>query len=329
MNRSIAYRIALLALCVVGICCNGRTFAAEVTSLGLIDQYNTIYRKFIVDFRAEQEVGARLALIKSASDEINELFAENLQKPLIANVLPVLEHTKLLDLEPTFMGVIEGHRDADTRALAMLMFAHHSGNNGRRKICITTLNFLKEQHGSRRYKKATFAEQVEESIYFYENLSVGCPAPPTVGEDSDGEVFRLADYRGKVVMLRFWGNWCPACRRMFPYERKLVQKYKNQPFALIGVNSDSLAECKRAQRMSNLTWRTFWEGGTTHGAVASVFRVENWPTIFVIDANGIIRYRTEGLDERKLDLVLERLIKEAKQPEAIASPVDLAGPITP
>ena len=36
-------------------------------------------------------------------------------------------------------------------------------------------------------------------------------------------------------MLRFWGDWCPACRAMFDYERKLVERYKNQPFALIGI----------------------------------------------------------------------------------------------
>ncbi len=37
--------------------------------------------------------------------------------------------------------------------------------------------------------------------------SVGNPAPPTHGTDADGVAFQLSDYRGKVVMLDFWGNW--------------------------------------------------------------------------------------------------------------------------
>ena len=41
-----------------------------------------------------------------------------------------------------------------------------------------------------------------------------------------------------VVLLAFWGNWCPDCRAMFPYERSLVKRMENRPFALIGVNSD-------------------------------------------------------------------------------------------
>ena len=37
--------------------------------------------------------------------------------------------------------------------------------------------------------------------------AVGAPAPPTQGIDADGTVFSLADYKGKVVLLDFWGNW--------------------------------------------------------------------------------------------------------------------------
>jgi len=40
-----------------------------------------------------------------------------------------------------------------------------------------------------------------------EQAAVGTPAPPTQGTDADGATFSLADYRGKVVMLDFWGNW--------------------------------------------------------------------------------------------------------------------------
>ena len=138
------------------------------------------------------------------------------------------------------------------------------------------------------------------------------------GEDADGTVFRLSDYRGKVVMLRFWGDWCPACRAMFDFERQLVKKHKNRPFALVGVNSDSRERLKSAQRRANLTWRSIWDGGDTRGPIANVYRVDEWPTIIVIDADGIIRFRAEGLNEEHLEKVLERFIQEAANEDKVA-----------
>ena len=277
----------------------------------LIAKYNSTYEAFVAKFLASTDTDARFALIKSASKELNALLADHVSEPTIVAVLPRLVEAKLVDLEPTFIKVIDEHPDRKSRTLALLCFAKYSGNNERLKTCRAALNFLKQSFAKVPYQKTTFGQAADEELYFYTHLAVGCPAPATVGEDADGAVFRLDDYRGKVVMLRFWGDWCPACRRMYGYERDLVGKYKNQPFALIGVNSDSRNVCQRAERESNLMWRSVWDGGTTNGPISTVYRVEHWPTIVVIDAQGVIRFRSQGLDERKLNRVLQRLVANA------------------
>jgi hypothetical protein len=71
------------------------------------------------------------------------------------------------------------------------------------------------------------------------SLAVGRPAPEITGEDLDGKPMKLSDYRGKVVLLTFWGHWCGPCRSMYPHERSLVKRLEGQPFALLGVNSDT------------------------------------------------------------------------------------------
>jgi thiol-disulfide isomerase/thioredoxin len=281
------------------------------SSQQLLKSYETTYQKFVDDFRASSDTDERLTLINRASEDINAIFSEHVDGPLIADVLPSLVNARLVDLQPTFVEIIDEHPDRGVRALALFCFAQYSGHNERRKTCEAALGYLQRQYGDLPYHGATFAKAADESLYFFRNLAIGCMAPPTVGEDADGAVFRLTDYRGKVIMLRFWGDWCPACRRMYPFERKLVAKYRNQPFALIGVNSDSREVCKRAQRESNLMWRSVWDGGTTHGAMSTIYRIGQWPTIIVIDAKGRIRFRSEGLDETKLNSMIVRLVAEA------------------
>jgi len=139
----------------------------------------------------------------------------------------------------------------------------------------------------------TFGEVAKYELFELENLNVGDVAPDIVGQDLDGSDFKLSDYRGKVVMLDFWGQWCPPCRRMYPYERELVRRMSGLPFALLGVNSDrDLEVAKASVRDEKLPWRNFWNGPEgTAGPIAKLYNVSEWPTVYLIDADGVIRFK--------------------------------------
>ena len=93
------------------------------------------------------------------------------------------------------------------------------------------------------------------------SLMVGKTAPEITGKDLDGKPFRLSDYRGKVVVLAFWAEWCGICRTSYPYERLLEELYKNWPFAIVGVNSDENRDvARRAIAQQQLTYRSWWDG---------------------------------------------------------------------
>ena len=120
--------------------------------------------------------------------------------------------------------------------------------------------------------------------------TVGQPAPPTKGTDADGVVFQLSDYRGKVVMLDFWAEWCPHCRTMYNHDKSLVQRYEKRPFALLGVNVDpDVATLKEVQERRSLNWRS-WFDGPPQGPICQLWKVQGFPTIYLIDAKGSIRY---------------------------------------
>ena len=95
---------------------------------------------------------------------------------------------------------------------------------------------------------------------------------------------------------------------MYPHERSLVMRLKGKPFALLGINSDkNLNELHAAMIEEQITWRSWWDGGGTGGPIATLFGIRSWPTIFVLDHKGVIRYknvRGEDLD-RAVDTLLE------------------------
>ena len=91
---------------------------------------------------------------------------------------------------------------------------------------------------------------------------------------------------------------------MYPHERSLVEKYQDRPFVILGVNSDASRELVKAvSEKEKLTWRSFWDGGSTDGPIARRWNVTGWPTLYLIDHTGtIVRqvYMDEGLIEQKV-----------------------------
>ncbi len=104
---------------------------------------------------------------------------------------------------------------------------------------------------------------------------------------------------------------------MYPSERSLVKRLANEPFVLIGVNSDRDREAlKKTIAKENITWRSFWNGGGSSGPISTAWKVRGWPTIFVIDADGIIRFKTEGAQEAAIEKAIEESLARLKAKSA-------------
>lgn len=98
---------------------------------------------------------------------------------------------------------------------------------------------------------------------------------------------------------------------MYPYERSLVKKMEGKPFALIGVNSDSDRQAlKPILERERITWRSFWNGpGGTDGSISGRWQVQSWPSIWIIDAQGVIRYRDPD-SSADIDRAINQLLSE-------------------
>ena len=99
---------------------------------------------------------------------------------------------------------------------------------------------------------------------------------------------------------------------MYPHERSLVSEYASRPFAIIGVNSDDDREVLKERILEeSITWRSFWNGGSTRGPISTTWNVSGWPTLYLIAHEGVIRHK--GLRGDKLDTALEELVPKAEE----------------
>ncbi len=99
---------------------------------------------------------------------------------------------------------------------------------------------------------------------------------------------------------------------MYPHERSLVKRLKDEPFALVGVNSDEdLEKLRPVLETENITWRSFWNGPDgTQGPIAKRWNVKGWPTLYILDAEGRIRFK--GLRGEEMDAAVDELLAELK-----------------
>ena len=154
-----------------------------------------------------------------------------------------------------------------------------------------------------------------EKELFLLHFSLGKVAPDIAAESIDGKKFKLSDSRGKITVLNFWASWCGPCMQLVPVERALTERMKGKPFTLIGVNGDGiLPDARRAVAHEKMTWPSFWNGKDgSRGPISSAWNVSGWPTVYVIDADGIIRFKFEGYGppvNNELNGSVDELMKE-------------------
>lgn len=128
------------------------------------------------------------------------------------------------------------------------------------------------------------------SVLFELAYPIGSKSPELTGFNSHGKFMRLADFRGKVVVLMFSFKGCGPCEAMYPANRKLVERLKDKPFAFLGVQGDdSLDTVNESIRSGEITWQVWWDGTAEEHSTA--WNVRGWPAIFVLGKDGVIRFR--------------------------------------
>jgi peroxiredoxin len=157
---------------------------------------------------------------------------------------------------------------------------------------------------------ARIRDDAEATFREIRDLAIGKRAPEIQGRDHEGNPFQLSDYRGKVVLLTFDASGCGGCVAMYPLKRQMIDRYKGRPFASVSVYADdNLGYLKKAIAAGEITWRAWCDGGAD-GPISRRWNIHGYPTIFVLDGEGVIRHRVDhGLG---LETVIETMVAEAE-----------------
>ena len=136
----------------------------------------------------------------------------------------------------------------------------------------------------------------------------------------DHQTLSNASLRGKVVLLDFWGTWCPPCRESVPILRDLNKKYSGKAFQLVGVSSDDDEDVWKtfiqAQRMD---WPDYLDASDE---MQRAFKIESFPTFIVLDKDGVIRFRQSGLGDStagELSDAINKALKRESDPKLRAA----------
>jgi peroxiredoxin len=133
-------------------------------------------------------------------------------------------------------------------------------------------------------------------------------APPLELTDAGGRRHRLADYRGKVVLLNFWATWCEPCRDELPTIERLRAALAGKPFVVLAVQMGGSA--RTAQDTAERLGLRFPLLLDRDSAATAAWAVKTLPTSFLIGPDGAIAFRHVG----KLDWSSER---ERRRVEAL------------
>jgi len=131
------------------------------------------------------------------------------------------------------------------------------------------------------------ADSAAKMLFEMTNLQPGCEAPEIEGKDADGVSFKLSDYRGKHVIIIFWGGWCHACHGLLPLMNQTAAQLKEHNAVVLGVNTDIEPEAKKALADYQVSFRN-WLDNTSSGPNTTLYNPRNFPTLYLIDPKGAI-----------------------------------------
>jgi thiol-disulfide isomerase/thioredoxin len=135
-------------------------------------------------------------------------------------------------------------------------------------------------------------------------------APEFAITSLQGELVQLKDLKGKVVLLDFWGTWCPPCRASTPSLVKFYKKHMNEPFVMIGVAvHDKEPDWKAYVKEHGMDWPQYFDTGSK---MARAFQITVFPTYIILDGDGVIKSHQFGWGngaEGLLDGEIKKAIK--------------------
>jgi len=147
----------------------------------------------------------------------------------------------------------------------------------------------------------------EDELYIIRFLTKGRTAPDLEGMDCANRPLKLSNYKGKVVLLMFWNSDMPDAEHIAQITTDTEKKFHNRPFAVIGVNNDTVEKLRTLEGDNTITWKNFSDPSNK---LSGEYRVGTRPLVYVLDGERKIHYA--GTPGSFAELTAEALLSETK-----------------
>lgn len=260
---------------------------------------------------ATDSIGGALPIFAKENEAIRKAIeARHLNSP---NLIPLC-HALASSPDPHSLAVLEKiqarHPDPKTQGVAALgaaMQLKTLGDDG--EIMRKRLTYLRKaiiQSADVELAGTTVAKLAEDELYIIRFLTKGRVAPDLVGVDSSNLPLSLEANKGKIILLLFWNSNAPDAKRVVEITTAMETKFKGRPFAIMGVNNDSVEKLRALQADGTVPWTNFSDPETK---LAKEYRVGTWPLVYVLDGERKIHYA--GAPGSFAELTVEALLSEA------------------
>ena len=136
-------------------------------------------------------------------------------------------------------------------------------------------------------------------------LWTGGPPPSLALTDLEGRTHRLADYKGRVVLINFWATWCGPCLYEMPSIQRLKEKLAGRPFAVLAVNLDEPeSRIRKFLEPMKVDFTVLLDPGRR---TARAWGARILPASFIVGADGRVRYTLVGELEWDNEHVVARI----------------------
>jgi hypothetical protein len=168
--------------------------------------------RFVIEITGQGQGSSEDARLRA--EAINQLSQGQLNDPGLASVFPTFMYEQSQAGEKLMRLAAEKSTNRDVRGSAMFWLAQslrtaseRSGNPQQLAEAKKLYQQVDAQYADVKTARGTLGDQAKANLFEMENLAVGKAAPEIEGKDQDGKALKLSAYRGKVVMLDFWGDW--------------------------------------------------------------------------------------------------------------------------
>jgi len=148
------------------------------------------------------------------------------------------------------------------------------------------------------------------TIEYESGLEEGNIPPDFELSTLSGDIIKLADYKGKKVILNFWASWCGPCKAEMPHMQSYYEKYKDSAnVEIIAVNMTTEERgLESIEKFVDAYGLTFPIPLDSDGEVIDMYRIMTIPTTYIISTDGTISQKIIGpMDEKTIKILVDNL----------------------